>query len=215
MDDPASQLGMLRQGETRGDSTQRGCTAWLLLSCVVLTLTTAFIFGWGLGAPNMYNSFTEPFLKGQDPCIVQSQALEESNTVEKIASGISTQQSANVVNTANLEETGKRVENQSAIIAEETVLSKPTKRFIFLVELIQGIPQTVFLVGAFLGALTTPFWVKLLDRKGTVYANYIFTFIGSLCMLLAYLINVPWLLYLSRLFLGYQGMLISIFIIIP
>ncbi|CAF1510693.1 unnamed protein product, partial [Rotaria sordida] len=50
------------------DSTQRGCTLWLLISCVILTFTTAFVYGWGLGAPNMYNHYTELFLKGENPC---------------------------------------------------------------------------------------------------------------------------------------------------
>ena len=68
---------------TGGDSTQQGCTTWLLLSCIVLTLTTAFVFGWGLGAPNMYNQYTEPFLKGNDPCLVDTAAKSQvANNVE-------------------------------------------------------------------------------------------------------------------------------------
>lgn len=144
------------------DSTQKTCTPWLLISCLVLSFTTAFVFGWGLAAPNMYNSHTEIFLQNQNPC-------------------------------------------DSSAIKNDAENSPKTEGFDFVNELVKGIPQTVFLIGAFIGALTGPMWVSALDRKRTVFANYIFTFGSSLCMLVSYYKNMTSLFYISRFLLGYQG----------
>ncbi|CAF4685152.1 unnamed protein product [Rotaria sp. Silwood1] len=167
--DPA--VGRLQPGDGTEDSTQRGCTSWLLISCVILTLTTSFVFGWGLGAPNMYNHFTEPFLKGQNPCDVpKSDHMHSDETT-----------------------LAPEIMDKNEIV-EKNRRSK-----------LKGIPQTVFLIGAFIGALTGPFWPNFFDRKRTVFANYLFCFASSLCVLLAYYFVKPWLFYLSRLLLGYQG----------
>lgn len=192
------------------NSTQQGCTTWLLISCVVLTLTTSFVFGWGLGAPNMYNQYTEPFLKGQDPCLVAAAAARSKlNATAAVVTP-----AAAIVPSVDNEGAGD--ENPEAFndpgVAENgdyfdvPVQSGPPKEgFQFVAELIKGIPQTVFLIGAFIGAVTGPFWPKLFDRKRTVFANYVFCFASSLCVLLGYYFVQPWLFYLSRLLLGYQG----------
>ncbi|CAF1061509.1 unnamed protein product [Adineta ricciae] len=187
----------LQSGDGTEDSTQRGCTSWLLISVVVLTVTTAFVFGWGLGAPNMYNKYTEPFLKGEDPCVVKTVAstaaplaLDNQNVVERYDPG-------------NNE---LRKDGDDNVNAEGRPLSDPIKEpFSFVVELVKGIPQTVFLIGAFIGAVTGPIWPAHFDRKRTVFANYIFCFASSLCVLLSAYLGKAWLFYLSRLLLGYQG----------
>jgi hypothetical protein len=188
----------LQPGDGTEDSTQRGCTPWLIISCVVLAATTAFVFGWGLGAPNHY---TEPFLKREDACLVDR--LAGSNTTlappvvdnRNIADGTNNENADGQTN-----EFGERVTQ-----APQTQSSTTKEPFNFVVELIKGIPQTIFLIGAFIGAVTGPFWVNLFDRKRTVFANYIFCFASSLCVLLAYYFKQPWLFYLSRILLGYQG----------
>lgn len=196
------------------DSTQRGCTTWLLLSCIVLTLTTAFVFGWGLGAPNMYNQYTEPFLKGSDPCLVdaaaRARALDQPAAAVApqavINDGAAAQDTNGDVNDdyvrVELDAEGNEIDEIENVPAGTSPLQEP---FNFALELIKGIPQTVFLIGAFLGAITGPIWSNLFDRKRTVFANYIFCFGSSLCILLAYYFRQPWLFYLSRFLLGYQG----------
>lgn len=205
------------------DSTQRGCTSWLLISCVVLTVTTSFVFGWGLGAPNMYNDFTEPFLRGKNSCaaaaearanrINQDKATEPAAAVPPII--VNNDDAPAVVNpdesdlneegnvVARLDADGDEVDEEGRKLPTES--KKANEAFQFVPELIKGIPQTVFLIGAFIGAVTGPSWSKLFDRKRTVFANYIFCFASSLCVLLAYYFTQPWLFYLSRLLLGYQG----------
>ena len=203
------------------DSTQRGCTTWLLISCVVLTVTTAFVFGWGLGAPNMYNDYTEPFLRGRDPCAASAEAranrAQQNEPAAAVPPTIVNNDDApaavipdnspavddNGMVIAKLDADGNEIDEDTGVSPTE---SKPADEpFRFVPELIKGIPQTVFLIGAFIGAVTGPFWSKLLDRKRTVSANYIFCFASSLCVLLAYYFVQPWLFYLSRLLLGYQG----------
>jgi MFS family permease len=199
--DPASRR--LQPGDGSEDSTQRGCTTWLLISCVVLTLTTAFVFGWGLGAPNMYNQYTEPFLKGNDPCVAEEIA-RSNQSATTLAPRISDNQ--NIVDNANNEISQNREIDEGLVDGDSKKPEiKITEPFNFVYELIKGIPQTVFLIGAFIGAVTGPFWANLFDRKRTVFANYIFCFASSLCVLLASYLNQPWLFYLSRLLLGYQG----------
>ena len=208
------------------DSTQKGCTTWLLLSCIVLTLTTAFVFGWGLGAPNMYNQYTEPFLKGSDPCLVDIAAKSQAtDNVETPAATVPPQPAINEDVADTEDEAPEDVnddyiraevdENGDDIVeaeAEKQVLLAPVKgAFDFVTELIKGIPQTIFLIGAFLGAVTGPVWSNLFDRKRTVFANYIFCFASSLCVLLAYYFRQTWLFYLSRFLLGYQGKIVFTF----
>lgn len=204
---------------TGGDSTQQGCTTWLLLSCIVLTLTTAFVFGWGLGAPNMYNQYTEPFLKGNDPCLVDTAAKSQvANNVEPseaappqpVINEEVTVPTENVIEDVNEDYIRAEVDAEGNDVydteKEVAAVVAPAKdAFNFVVELIKGIPQTIFLIGAFLGAVTGPVWSNLFDRKRTVFANYIFCFASSLCVLLAYYFRQPWLFYLSRFLLGYQG----------
>lgn len=193
----------LQQGDGSLDSTQRGCTSWLLISCVVLTATTAFVFGWGLGAPNMYNVYTEPFLKHINPCKHEEQtrlSLNNTTPAPQISDGITAVD-------ANQEENSESKNDKTGDAAKGK--SDPKKKsdepFSFVAELVKGIPQTIFLIGAFIGAITGPFWVNLFDRKRTVFSNYIFCFASSLCVLLASYLERPWLFYLSRLLLGYQG----------
>jgi len=207
---------------TAGDSTQRGCTTWLLISCVVLTLTTSFVFGWGLGAPNMYNQYTEPFLKGSDECAVSSAARQASSNQSTLYAAESNSANAYSADANSYDSNpdadpndnyirAKVDENGEDIDFEEDEDNTPTgpaankEEFHFVPELIKGIPQTVFLIGAFIGALTGPFWSNLFDRKRTVFANYIFCFASSLSILLSFYFRRPWLFYLSRLLLGYQG----------
>ena len=207
----------LQPGDGTEDSTQRGCTPWLLISCIVLTSTTAFIFGWGLGAPNMYNSYTEPFLKHQNPCLVEAEgrALENqtrptavvpnpNNEVAPVVNGDSAGIPADGEDIYEGTEDGDGDESGAP---EENALQarKPSEEFNFLAELKKGIPQTVFLIGAFLGALTGPFWAKAFDRKRTVFANYVFCFASSLAVLLSYYKGYRFLFYVSRFVLGYQG----------
>jgi SP family facilitated glucose transporter-like MFS transporter 1 len=193
----------LQPGDGTNESTGRGCTPWLLISIIVLTSTTAFVFGWGLGAPNMYNHYTEPFLKGNDPCLVERLARENRSQTTAAPIILDNQNVDRPINTGDGEVS--RDENGN-VIAEARPRPSITKEpFNFLVETIKGIPQTVFLICAFIGAITGPFWVNLFDRKRTVFANYIFCFASSLCVLLASYLNQPWLFYLSRLLLGYQG----------
>jgi hypothetical protein len=214
-----TQRAAIHIGDPSIDSTQRGCTSWLLISCLVLTITTSFVFGWGLGAPNMYNHYTEPFLKRQDPCVVEAQAkaksLEETTTIA--AAATTTTVVPPIVNNEDAGEEGDdsivepKLDEDGNDIEEPEEQQLPVQSgqskedFNFVAELVKGIPQTVFLIGAFIGALTGPFWSKLFDRKRTVFANYIFCFASSLCVLLAYYFTRPWLFYLSRLLLGYQG----------
>ena len=196
------------------NSTQRGCTSWLLISCVVLTLTTSFVFGWGLGAPNMYNHYTEPFLKGKDPCLVEANARANSSKQTPAAPAAAVPPT--VVNNDDVVEEGDDSIVEPQFDADGNEIEDPADQqpalqaeakgpFDFGAELIKGIPQTIFLIGAFIGAITGPFWSNLFDRKRTVFANYIFCFASSLCVLLASYFKQPWLFYLSRLLLGYQG----------
>lgn len=196
----------LQAGDGTDDSTQRGCTPWLLISCIVLTFTTAFVFGWGLAAPNMYNSYTEPFLKHENPCAVEAEAkalADSTQTTTILPNG-----NAAVVRTDDTDTyDGVEDEGTPDVVDDGTVVKtvKSEEPFNFLVELTKGIPQTVFLVGAFLGALTGPFWAKAFDRKRTVFANYIFCFSSSLAILLSYYRGYRFLFYVSRFLLGYQG----------
>jgi len=84
----ASELQYLQSLDKATDSTQGGCTSSLLISCVILTLTTSFVFGWDLGAPNMYNQYTEPFLTRNDSwrtqaATVPSTIVNKENLVDK------------------------------------------------------------------------------------------------------------------------------------
>jgi MFS family permease len=203
----------LQHGDGTENSTQKGCTSSLLLSCIVLTLTTAFVFGWGIAAPNMYNHYTEPFLKGNDPCKVQAASQANQNqttattTVAAAAVAPIIVNNENVAEEANGDVVEAQLDDEGNEIdeVEPTESTPPKESFQFGPELIKGIPQTIFLIGAFIGAITGPFWSNLFDRKRTVFANYIFCFGSSLCVLLAYYFTQPWLFYLSRLLLGYQG----------
>lgn len=191
------------------DSTQRGCTSWLLISCVVLTLTTSFVFGWGLGAPNMYNQYTEPFLKGNDACRTAAAAKTSSDQATTLAAPVVNNGDGNQraidENEEGIIDPGVDANGDYVEVPESAGSAKQAESFSFVTEVLKGIPQTVFLIGAFIGALTGPFWSKWFDRKRTVFANYIFCFASSLCVLLAYYFKQPWLFYLSRLLLGYQG----------
>jgi len=193
------------------DSTQRGCTSSLLIACIVLTSTTALVFGWGLGAPNMYNQYTEPFLKGSNPCDVEKASRTSANQSTTPASAVvvppsevdnedAADENDDGIVVAQVDEDGNDIEEKEPLQS-----SPPKKSFQFGAELIKGIPQTIFLIGAFIGAVTGPYWTNLFDRKRTVFANYIFCFASSLFVLLAYYFTQPVLFYLSRLFLGYQG----------
>ncbi|CAF1133736.1 unnamed protein product [Didymodactylos carnosus] len=175
------------------DSTQVGCTSWLLMSCIILTMSTAFVFGWGLGAPNQYNVFTEKFLSGSNPCIVKP----PDDSLLNLAT--STIPDAIVA-------MGVNVENPM----EDITTKIPTRhqirpRFNFVLELIKGLPQTAFLIGAFIGALTGPHWTSCLDRKKSVYANFVFCFASSIFVILSYYLRYPSFFYTSRVLLGYQG----------
>lgn len=191
------------QGDGGEDSTQRGCTSWLLISIIVLTWTTAFVFGWGLAAPNMYNSYTEPFLKHKDPCAVDHPHANHTQY------GSAVSQNDHPINKRQVPDTEDDVQGDIDEGYDEDspppAIEKKEEDFDFRAELIKGIPQTVFLIGAFIGALTGPFWVKFFDRKRTVFANYVFCFGSSLCVLLSYYKGYRFLFYLSRLLLGYQG----------
>jgi hypothetical protein len=218
-----AEVERLREGDPGDDSTQKSCTSWLLISCVVLTLTTAFVFGWGLGAPNMYTRYTEPFLKKSDPCQVEAEARANQNQTTPAPVAPVPPTIVNIENNENNENNEKAADedeegnivgrldedgNEIDEVEEQPQSSQsapPKQTFHFVQELIKGIPQTVFLIGAFIGAITGPFWSALFDRKRTVFANYIFCFSSSLCILLAYYFVQPWLFYLSRLLLGYQG----------
>lgn len=185
----------LRPIDRSSDSTQRGCTLWLFISCVVLSLTTASVFGWGLGAPNMYNQYTELFLIGKNPCKNQYEIPSLSNT-------------SILVNDAIIREINlvrNDVDNSSIINPDIQKSSHSQEQSNFVKELIKGIPQTIYLIGAIIGALQGPYWLKRLDRKQTILINYMFTFASSLCMLLSYYFNYPFIFYLSRLLLGYQS----------
>ena len=191
------------QGDGSEDSTQRGCTSWLLISIIVLTWTTAFVFGWGLAAPNMYNSYTEPFLKDMDPCVVDHAAHSHANHTQF---GPVVSQNDHPINKRQVDDPESDIDHgydEDAV--SPTTAERQEDAFDFRTELIKGIPQTVFLIGAFIGALTGPFWVKFFDRKRTVFANYVFCFASSLCVLLSYYKGYRFLFYLSRLLLGYQG----------
>ena len=194
----------LQPGDGIEDSTQRGFTSWLLISCVFLTITTSFVFGWGLAAPNMYNDFTEPFLKGHDPCISPTSTQPRSTVT---ASTYHATNDNHVVKETDMGNTETAVgeNNNSTKNQSKTLQNKNNESFNFVRELIKGIPQTIFLIGAFIGAITGPFWATFIDRKRTVFANYIFCFASSLCTLLSYYFGTRWLFYLSRLLLGYQG----------
>ncbi|CAF2517281.1 unnamed protein product [Rotaria sp. Silwood2] len=200
--DPA--ISRLQPGDGTEDSTQLGCTSWLLISCVVLTLTTSFVFGWGLGAPNMYNHFTEPFLKDKDPCNVEKSDHMHSNATILPSVVPDTNEMVEKTDDQNTE-LNKNENDDVQERSHHHHHGKPKEEFDFVFELIKGIPQTVFLIGAFIGALTGPFWPNFFDRKRTVFANYLFCFASSLCVLLAYYFGKPWLFFLSRFLLGYQG----------
>ncbi|CAF1683534.1 unnamed protein product [Rotaria magnacalcarata] len=210
-----AEMKRMRQMEQTIDSTQRGCTSSLLMSCIILTLTTAFVFGWGLAAPNMYNHYTELFLKGENPCSIEYDVAIQSKQNLTVISSINVHSKLDVMINEDYAGNEKNIHpnfqlspdtlrvNRDSNNNIETNMKK--ERLDFVNELIKGIPQTIFLVGAFIGALTGPFWLKVIDRKQAVYVNYIFTFTSSLCMLLSYYLNVSWLFYLSRFLLGYQG----------
>ena len=196
----------LQPGTDRNDSSQRNCTPWLLISCVVLTFTTAFVFGWGLGAPNMYNSYTEPFLKGNLDCSksgaaskVNPAVVDETTTVVQLLRHKREDEEGEIVEGDETDD-GATAGDQTGAAS-----NKPKESFDFFTELKNGIPQTTFLIGAFIGALTAPFWAKAFDRKRTVFANYIFCFASSLTVLLSSYLGYRFLFYVSRFLLGYQG----------
>ncbi|CAF1422816.1 unnamed protein product [Rotaria magnacalcarata] len=191
----APAISRLHSGDGTDDSTQRGCTSWLLISCIILTITTSFVFGWGLAAPNMYNDFTEPFLKGKDSCSVDIRAHPLSNeTVVVPAIVADNNAAADGTNGGNSEK--KMNENGDAAVDEKSDgQPKKNEAFNFIAELVKGIPQTIFLIGAFIGAITGPSW----------FLSTIYSVLRPLCVLLGSGFQKPWLFYLSRLLLGYQG----------
>jgi MFS family permease len=187
----------LQPGDGSEDSTQRGCTVWLLLSCIILSFTTAFVFGWGLGAPNMYNSYTESFLKGADPCAIPAN--------QSILPILNAENEASKSIDLDGDEMSMKKDSSQSIDDPTISQSKPKESFDFLTEFIKGIPQTIFIIGAFIGALTGPLWATYFDRKRTVFANYIFCFASSLSILLSYYKGIISLFYVGRFLLGYQG----------
>lgn len=196
----------LQAPTSRDDSAQRGCTPWLLISCIVLTFTTAFVFGWGLGAPNMYNSYTEPFLKGLNPCQAEQAASAQTNQAINDAEPAASQRLLVKRQSDDAADDDGVDDSTTISIADTTSAPGNTKAsFNFFTELKNGIPQTIFLIGAFLGALTGPMWGQYFHRKQTVFANYIFCFASSLAILLSYYKGYRFLFYVSRFLLGYQG----------
>ncbi|CAF1637725.1 unnamed protein product [Rotaria magnacalcarata] len=134
----APAISRLHSGDGTDDSTQRGCTSWLLISCIILTITTSFVFGWGLAAPNMYNDFTEPFLKGKDSCSVDIRAHPLSNeTVVVPAIVADNNAAADGTNGGNSEK--KMNENGDAAVDEKSDgQPKKNEAFNFIAELVKG-----------------------------------------------------------------------------
>lgn len=214
--------------DASSDSTQHGCTLWLGISCIVLTLTTAFVFGWGLGAPNMYTQYTDLFLKGKSPCEtaydIGTQSKPDLAAINFINTGSMTDGAIDRLHNNNnnenislyklmLDETVQVHSEVNMRIDKNMTADKTENRFDFVGELIKGVPQTIFLIGAFIGALTSQFWLHMFHRKQTIFINYIFTFASSLCMLLSYYFNRPILFYLSRFLLGYQSKILELYFI--
>ncbi|CAF0994442.1 unnamed protein product [Didymodactylos carnosus] len=202
-EDPSHKPFITGAESTGNNSTQKGCTPWLLISCIILTMSTAFVFGWGLGAPNQYNTYTEDFLNGTDPCVAERDRneLKRLNDERLLHAGHHHHNDSVVILTMAVDSGDRPAVSETT----ETAVKVVKEKFNFVLELIKGIPQTVFLIGAFIGAVTGPFWPNCMNRKKTVYANFAFCFASSLCVLLSYYLQKPWLFYVSRLLMGYQG----------
>lgn len=156
---------------------QDSWTLWLIISCLTVCLSASFMFGYGIGAPNQYSKFTEPFMNSKfDPCDVDENKTRMAN-------------------------------NCTDQLAVQTNSSKFTKE-VFVAELKNGVGQTIFVVGNFIGALTAPYWIKcsrFFDRRRIFYANLPLAILFAVFVISGFYSRQPSLLYISRFVHGFQG----------
>lgn len=157
--------------------SESGWTKWLIISCLTVCLSASFMFGYGIGAPNQYTKFTEPFMNSKfDACDVN-----EASTRTKY-----------------------KCPDQTTTQSNNTKFTKE----VFVSELKNGVGQTLFVVGNFVGALTAPYWIqcsKFFDRRRIFYANYPFSIVSVIFVISGYYSRQPSLIYISRFLHGFQG----------
>lgn len=153
-----------------------GWTLMLLVACLTVTGSSSFSFGYGIGAPNMYIQFTEPFLRKQyGICQVDNSAL-------RILHNCSTGNASDHMSTHG--------------------------QFDFQKEIINGLPQSIFIIGCFIGSLTGSMWGSFspwCTRRNVFLINYSVVYAAALLVLLSQYLRVGALFYLSRLLHGYQS----------
>ncbi|KAI0982741.1 hypothetical protein GJ496_000411 [Pomphorhynchus laevis] len=196
-------------------SSQIGWTKTLIIACVTVTISSSFSFGYGIGAPNMYTQFTEPFLRKQygicdvndnqfrlqhncTPTTVYEQPIHVTSSSKKIV--------------INKSQPVPVIINSLSQSSKQEKLSKPQEEKFTAAdlkqEMINGLPQTLFIIGCFVGSLTGSMWAKIgprWTRRNLFLINLPITYIAALLMLIAHYLKVIPLFYISRLFHGYQG----------
>ncbi|KAI0981310.1 hypothetical protein GJ496_007483 [Pomphorhynchus laevis] len=158
------------------DKRQNQWTLWLVISCITVCLSASFLFGYGIGAPNQYSKFIEPFMNSK-------------------------------FNACDVQENRTRTQYACPPLLNKTTDTGFSKD-VFIGELKNGIGQTLFVLGNFIGALTGPYWLrcsKFFDRRRIFYANYPFAILFAVLGISAYYTKQPSLLYVSRFVLGFQG----------
>lgn len=85
----------------------------------------------------MYNHYTELFLKGNDPCRIE--VVVRTNLNQSLA----------VTVLSTIVKNGDELEKVKPILVKQP--------FSFNSELKNGLPRTIFLIGALIGALTGPY----------------------------------------------------------
>lgn len=184
-------------------ASQQGWTSSLVIACLIVTASCSFSFGYGIGAPNMYAHFTEPFLRGQyGICDVDSVIVRQAHncsmhnnnpfplTVTTVA-GVSVPRKGSTSGSNIM----KRTKSMDA-------------KFDAHRELINGLPQTMFILGCFLGSLTGSMWNNLgswWTRRNVFFVNLPFTYVAAAFILLSQYFRVGALFYISRLLHGYQS----------
>ncbi|KAL7667453.1 hypothetical protein ACOME3_010733 [Neoechinorhynchus agilis] len=167
-------------------------TKYLVSSCI----SASFMFGYGIGAPNQYSKFTEPFLdKKFELCDVNEETFRIENKCPNVAS-------------VSFNESATKSDGTKDNSDLDKLEQKKFDRQVFVQELINGISQTLFVVGNLIGAITGPYWLKcsrFFDRRRIFYANYPFTYLFAILIIVSYYKRCVSLFYISRFVHGIQA----------
>ncbi|KAL7672627.1 hypothetical protein ACOME3_007511 [Neoechinorhynchus agilis] len=171
-------------------------TKYLVSSCIIACISASFMFGYGIGAPNQYSKFTEPFLdKKFELCDVNEETFRIENKCPNVAS-------------VSFKESATKSDGTKDNTDLDKLEQKKFDRQVFVQELINGISQTLFVVGNLIGAITGPYWLKcsrFFDRRRIFYANYPFTYLFAILIIVSYYKRCVSLFYISRFVHGIQG----------